>query len=54
MVKVSRGWDALRRDVVWSAVGLGGIAILFLGTIPMGSMDSGIGADTAGRDDSRR
>jgi len=26
MVKVSGGWDAHRRDVVWGAVGLGGIA----------------------------
>jgi hypothetical protein len=26
MVKVRGGWDAHRRDVVWGAVGLGGIA----------------------------
>jgi hypothetical protein len=26
MVKVSRGWDSCRRDVVWSTVGLGGTA----------------------------
>jgi hypothetical protein len=48
MAKVGRGWDALRRGVVWSVVGLGGTAAV------LGMLWSRQRLFTDERDDSRR